>query len=718
MLKKIKNSLFILGLVAALVTGLSSCGGNELKVDPSIVIGPGNATTILGEDTSVAVLLADFKDTPEKVDLFKKDAEEATATDLTVKDNAIVIPTASWAAGAYEIYVQAEDVKSNVITLAIAKNANEKIIISPAVSGQKGDTLSIVVAFSNLKAEPSTVDVWVENAEEALAKGLDVTNNTISLSTSDLDSGSTNIYVVAGDLKSSTCAITLTTPPAPEEKPAKTPAITIEGPKKVSQGNDYQNKIYLNMTFKDIEGYDFLKHPKVSLYVDGIYKNNYDITSNKCEIGYNYLANLETGKHKVYLTMKDPDVKSNELEIEVVDGFVDPEVTIKKSDIKNKVELTWYHSGAYYYNIYFSNQNDISTATRDARKNCDNELEYSYLFPTSATNGKYYFWIVPSNSSSEPVAADITTEPVEYTFTRDSHTAPTGLNVTPVTGKANVVSLTWDDNKAAYYAVYYGSDSDFSNANRFNSGAYTKEGLTCTLSSNGTYYFWVKPYDNSYSEDTPVSEAKAYEFTYTKPDKVTKVSAQAYTGTKNSVKITWTESNAANYRVRYSASNDFSKAISVNTYGKDYAYQYYLPAAGKYYFWVIATDNGNYTEEDAVKVEYTLATYDNGGIPTPGNVTVAEYSSNTSRIEIKCDEVTIPSQSYTYYWFYYSETNDPKTATSKNYTTSPSYTYPKSYFKSNTTYYFWVKAATANYTNSTSSNFSEAFAYIPNPTTE
>ncbi len=308
MLKKIKNSLFIFGLVAALVTGLSSCVGNELKVDPSIVIGPGNATTILGEDTSVAVLLADFKGTPEKGDLFKKDAEEATVTDLTVSNNAIVIPTASWAAGAYEIYVQADDVKSNVITLAIAKNANEKIIISPALSGLKGDTLSIVVAFSNLKAEPSTVDVWVENAEEALAKGLAVTNNTISLSTSDLTAGTTNIYVVAGELKSSACAISLTTPVV---VPPKTPAITIDGPKKFSKGsniNDLYN-VYIFMTFKDIEGYDFVKHPNASLYIDGKKINDFEVAYDYYSIAPTYLSNTSLGKHKVYLTMETPTVK-------------------------------------------------------------------------------------------------------------------------------------------------------------------------------------------------------------------------------------------------------------------------------------------------------------------------------------------------------------------------------------------------------------------------
>ncbi len=715
MLKKIKNSLFIFGLVAALVTGLSSCGGNELKVDPSIVIGPGNATTILGEDTSVAVLLADFKDTPEKVDLFKKDAEEATATDLTVKDNAIVIPTSTWAAGAYEIYVQADDVKSNVITLAIAKNANEKIIISPAVSGLKGDTLSIVVAFSNLKDEPSTVDVWVENAEEALAKGLAVTNNTISLSTSDLDSGSTNIYVVAGDLKSSTCAITLTTPVV---VPPKTPAITIEGPKKVTKGG---YSTYLNMTFKDIEGYDFINHPNISIYVDGIYKTSRDISKNKYDAS-TYMTNQEIGKHKVYLKMDNSTIKSNEIEFEVVEDTVDPEVTIKKADIKNQVELTWHPNGARYYHIYYSDSNDLSTASYYTDYSYTSESKYTYFFPLSATNGKYYFWIVPSNSRSAPVAADITTEPVEYTFTREAQTAPTGLTVTPVTGKANEINLTWADNKAAGYAAYYGYDSDFSNASRINYGAYTKDGYNVFFSSNGTYYFWVKPYDHSYTEDTPVSEAKAYEFTYTKPDKVTNVTTKVYTTTENSVEINWTKSNAKYYTVLFNATDNFSKAtiLSNNTLNT-YAYKNRLPTAGNYYFWVIATDKGVYTEADAVKVEYTLATYDNDGIDTPENVNVTSSSGNVD-IQITCNPVTISSQSSTYYWFYYSETNDPKTATRINdgfSTKSPSYTYSKNNFESNKTYYFWVKAA-KGYSGSsyTSSNFSEAVSFIPRPTTE
>ncbi len=715
MLKKIKNSLFILGLVAALVTGLSSCGGNELKVDPSIVIGPGNAKTILGEDTSVTVLLADFKDTPEKVDLFKKDAEEATVTDLTVSNNAIVIPTASWEAGAYEIYVQSGDVKSNTIALAIAKNANEKIIISPAVSGLKGDTLSIVVAFSNLKVEPSTVDVWVENAEEALAKGLAVTNNTISLSTSDLDSGSTNIYVVAGELKSSTCAITLTTPVV---VPPKTPAITIEGPAKVTKGTGFQSDIYFNLTFKDIEGYDFLKHPTLYLYVDGEKQNSYNITEDYIQVYYSYLANKSLGKHKVYFSMEKPTLKSNELEIEVVEDLIDPVLKATK-DIKNTVTLNWQHNGAYYYHIYYSDldDEDITNAHYYGSMSYGNSLKYTYHFDNSAENGKYYFWVVPSDSSSSPVKADITTEPFEYNFIRDEHTAPTGLTVTPVTGKANVVNLTWDNNKAYKYAVYYGMDSNFSNySSPSKNGTYPENGWDFFLQTTGTYYFWVKPYDYLDSEDTPVSEAKTYEFTYTKPDKVTNVTTKVYTSYKNSVEINWTQSNANYYTVLFNATDNFSEAttLSYNTLNT-YAYKKRLPTAGKYYFWVIATDKGVYTEADAVKVEYTLTTYDDDEISTPGNLNVTSSSGNN--ILITCNPVTISSQSTTYYWFYYSATNDPITATRKNSTTSPSYTCPKSYFESNKTYYFWVKAAKgSNESSNNSSDFSESFEYIPNPT--
>lgn len=717
MLKKIKNSLFILGLVAALVTGLSSCGGNELKVDPSIVIGPGNAKTILGEDTSVTVLLADFKDTPEKVDLFKKDAEEATVTDLTVSNNAIVIPTSTWAAGAYEIYVQADDVKSNVITLAIAKNANEKIIISPAVSGQKGDTLSIVVAFSNLKVEPSTVDVWVENAEEALAKGLDVTNNTISLSTSDLDSGSTNIYVVAGDLKSSTCTITLTTPVV---VPPKTPAITIEGPAKVTKGDSWKNVVYLNMTFKDIEGYDFLKHPTLYLYVDGERKTSYEITQDYISIDSSYLANQALGKHKVYLTMEKPNLKSNELEIEVVEDLVDPVLKATK-DIKNTVTLSWQHNGAYYYHIYYSDldDNDITNAHYYSSMSYGNSLKYTYHFDTSAENGKYYFWVVPSDSSSSPVKADITTKPVEYNFTRDEHTAPTGLKVTPVTGKANYVNVTWDDNKSQYYCIYKSDTSTRpSNPYYYNTYEYTKEGIEFRLTSSGTYYFWIKSVDSSYNEDTPISEAVSYDFTYTKPSPVTNLTAVEYNSPKNSVKLSWTKSNAGSYYIYMNTADNYSTANYVTNTTSD-LYTKMLPTVGKYYFWVIASDNGNYTEEDAVKVDYTLATFDDDGISAPENLVIQISTTDSNYINVNCNPVTISGDN-PYYWVYYSKTDDPKTATScATAYQLPISIYKYSYFDSNTTYYFWIKAATNNWAANDLkiSDVSDSVEFIPYPTT-
>ena len=69
-------------------------------------------------------------------------------------------------------------------------------------------------------------------------------------------------------------------------------------------------------------------------------------------------------------------------------------------------------------------------------------------------------------------------------------------------------------------------------------------------------------------------------------------------------------------------------------------------------------------------------------VPAPTNVTIAEGATN--QVRITCDGTA------SYYWFYYSKTNNPLTATYIDWQTSKSQTRMLS---ESGTYYFWVKAS-------------------------
>lgn len=94
--------------------------------------------------------------------------------------------------------------------------------------------------------------------------------------------------------------------------------------------------------------------------------------------------------------------------------------------------------------------------------------------------------------------------------------APAGLAVEAST-KTNTVKVTWTDNGAAYYWIYYNTSNDTTTAtcaSRYEtSGTY---GYKITLSASGTYYFWVKAADGYDSTDktSDFSSPISYNFTY------------------------------------------------------------------------------------------------------------------------------------------------------------------------------------------------------------
>ena len=204
---------------------------------------------------------------------------------------------------------------------------------------------------------------------------------------------------------------------------------------------------------------------------------------------------------------------------------------------------------------------------------------------------------------------------IEVTLTKNALKAPAGLEVAAST-ETNTVKVTWTNNGAKNYWIYYNTSDDTATAtcaSRFgSSGTY---GCKITLSASGTYYFWIKAADGYYTTDaaSAFSDSVSYEFTYTSLSAPTGLAVAASTET-NTVKVTWTDNGANDYWIYYNTSDDTATATCASRYGSSgtYGCKITLSASGTYYFWIKAADGYYSTDKtsdfsDSVSYNFTYS---------------------------------------------------------------------------------------------------------------
>ena len=332
-----------------------------------------------------------------------------------------------------------------------------------------------------------------------------------------------------------------------------------------------------------------------------------------------------------------------------------------------------------------------------------------------------------SNGSN---GTDVHTEANDYAFSK-----PTIISVEPSTSKANTVTVSWnalENDEVTYYWIYYSTTNDTSSFTRpdaaAHAGLYVTKGIgkyDITLSENGTYYFWIKAANGISTSDatkfSDFSNTISYSFTHTALITPTNVSVSASTKRANTVTVSWTASDAAYYWIYYSTSNDTSALTrpQENVHAGLYvtkgigSYDIVIEESGEYYFWVKAADSyysSSTNSSDFSTSSTYLFTYSE--LTTPTNVTAA--ASNTSGKVT----VTWTASDATYYWIYYSTSNDTSQLTRPQadvhaglYVTNGIGKYDISLTESGT-YYIWIKAANQFYSNTgKSSNFSTVTTY-------
>ena len=276
-------------------------------------------------------------------------------------------------------------------------------------------------------------------------------------------------------------------------------------------------------------------------------------------------------------------------------------VTVELATAKNTVKVKWTDNNSAYYWIYYNSSNDTSTATCVTKSASSSNSTYGYEI-TLSSSGTYYFWVKAADGyHSDSVTSDFS-EPATFDFTYTDLTVPSNVTVVS-TSTRNTVKVTWTDNGAPRYWIYYNSSNDTETATcatKSASSSNSTYGYEITLSSSGTYYFWVKAADGYHSDSvtSDFSEPATFDFTYTDltvPSDVTVVS----TSKRNTVKVTWTDNGAARYWIFYNSTNDTETATcatkSASSSNSTYGYEITLSSSGTYYFWVKAAD-GYYSD--------------------------------------------------------------------------------------------------------------------------
>ena len=202
---------------------------------------------------------------------------------------------------------------------------------------------------------------------------------------------------------------------------------------------------------------------------------------------------------------------------------------------------------------------------------------------------------------------------IKVTLSENALKAPTGLAVA-ASAVINTVKVTWTNNGADWYRIYYNTSDDAATAicakKHETDGT---SGCEITLFASGTYYFWIKAADGMVDTvpTSAFSDSVSYDFTYTPLSAPTGLAVEASTK-PNTVKVTWKHNGAKNYWIYYSKKDDPKSAKRHEEYGA-YGYEITLSDSGIYYFWIKAADGysiNDKTSDFSKSISYNF-TYSN-----------------------------------------------------------------------------------------------------------
>lgn len=177
------------------------------------------------------------------------------------------------------------------------------------------------------------------------------------------------------------------------------------------------------------------------------------------------------------------------------------------SAIKNEIKLSWDinpfaevktresndNEIPNYCWVYYNTTNDSSTAVCQYKVFNSKLSSNSYNFHFDQS-GTYYCWVRLADGDRTNSHVSDFSAPVSINYVHSKPDYPTGLTITP-TDEDNKVKVTWTSNNSWFYYIYYGTTNNTANAT-YEVVPYSQIGDTpetiITLSSKGTYYFWIR----------------------------------------------------------------------------------------------------------------------------------------------------------------------------------------------------------------------------------
>lgn len=387
-------------------------------------------------------------------------------------------------------------------------------ISSNETSATVGDMVTLFVAFANFESQPTTVDVYVKESNDAVKTGIAVSDGKITLDTSYFEAGTYNLYVASGSVKSNSIEVTLT------ENTLKVPTglAVVASTEKANTINltwtapsDTSAITYYWIYYSTINDTTQLSNPSKTAYA-ALYVTNgtgkYDITLSESGTYYFWVKSADgSSTSSATKVSAFSEVASYEFTYSTLTKPTNVKV-IENSSITNGVTITWTASDAPCYWIYYSTTNDTTKLTSP------NSTAYGSLYVSNGTgtynyivleeSGTYYFWVKAADNLSSSSGTSDFSEVAEYSFTYTDLVTPKNVNVTKLDNGKISVSWTTTDNAYCYW-IYYSITNDTAKLTSPNAtairGLYVSNGTGTynyvTLTETGTYYFWVKAANGS-----------------------------------------------------------------------------------------------------------------------------------------------------------------------------------------------------------------------------
>ena len=329
--------------------------------------------------------------------------------------------------------------------------------------------------------------------------------------------------------------------------------------------------------------------------------------------------------------------------------------TITLTPSSNSITVTWVQvaervrgiAEATSYDVYYSTQANFNFGAASVRKKTvssgSNATTSTNVSGLNANTAYYFKIVAKANNWTD---SDASVEKLARTI-KIKLATPT---ISSTTTTANSVTVNWNViSNASGYEVHYSKTSGFAIGGlgvtkvTVNSGSTTSRQIT-SLTAHTAYYFKMVAKGSGNYSDSDASVEKSATTGKTKLGTPTVNTPSAGDITDTSISLSWNRvSNASGYEVHYSKTNGFSiggggvTKVTVNSGNTTTQRVTSLTRNTSYYFKVVATGSGAYSNSDAsaqqtVKTNKTKLSTPTVGTPSGNAITDTSISLSWNRV--------------------------------------------------------------------------------------